>query len=290
MSPVLGNSIWFHFACLQVQYTSVSHCSLNFECPRLVYGFMSIILVLEKNAIWVFEKSLNFVLWVCYEPWLLLLLHSFNVLLSRTTQLSQFPVAGRFNCIGRRCWLVVYSDRYSTIGVLRRTSSLTDIRRPVVKKKSMSVADEAATMHSVAPVYAVVSKSSTRKSAASAAKSAVAGDRSLLYSKVDKSKKPLAESVGWIDKYLDTLLASQVLCLQCSDAVGWAAGRASGLYKLSDEVLVWLSVWSEVQIVCIRSSWCHCIPKPHHLLHHLNQDWFYLSDILIPAYAGCPGK
>ena len=38
-----------------VQYTSVSHCSLNFECPRLRYGFLSIILVLE-NAIWVLES------------------------------------------------------------------------------------------------------------------------------------------------------------------------------------------------------------------------------------------
>jgi len=28
--------------------------------------------------------------------------------------------------------------------------------------------------------------------------------------------------------------------------------------QLSDEVLVWLSVWSKVQIVCIWSSWCHC--------------------------------
>jgi len=42
-----------------VQYTSVSHCSLNFECPRLGYGFLSIILVLN-NAIWVLEKCLNF--------------------------------------------------------------------------------------------------------------------------------------------------------------------------------------------------------------------------------------
>ena len=31
-----------------VQYTSVSHCCLNFECPRLGYGFWSIILLLEK--------------------------------------------------------------------------------------------------------------------------------------------------------------------------------------------------------------------------------------------------
>jgi len=36
--------------------------------------------------------------------------------------------------------------------------------------------------------------------------------------------------------------------LRCFDAVGWAAGRASGLYKkLSGGVLAWLSPWSEVQ-------------------------------------------
>ena len=45
------------------------------------------------------------------------------------------------------------------------------------------------------------------------------------------------------------------LCLQCFDTVGWASGRASGLQKtLSDELLLWLSVSSEVQIVCIWSS------------------------------------
>ena len=54
--------------------------------------------------------------------------------------------------------------------------------------------------------------------------------------------------------------------------------------ELSDEVLVWLSVWSEVQIVCIWSSWCHCIPKPHHLLPYSNPEWFYISG------TGCPGK
>ena len=30
--------------------------------------------------------------------------------------------------------------------------------------------------------------------------------------------------------------------------------------KLSVEVLAWLSVWSEVQMICIWSSWCHCYP------------------------------
>ena len=40
-----------------------------------------------------------------------------------------------------------------------------------------------------------------------------------------------------------------------------------------------MSCWCgyQVQIVCIWSSWCHCIPKSHHILPHLNPDWFYLS-------------
>jgi len=50
---------------------------------------------------------------------------------------------------------------------------------------------------------------------------------------------------------------------------------------MSDEVLVWLSVWSEVQIVCMPLP----SPEPHHLLHHLNSDWFYFS---VPDYTGCP--
>jgi len=29
---------------------------------------------------------------------------------------------------------------------------------------------------------------------------------------------------------------------------------------LSGEVLAWLSVWSEVQMICTRSSLCHCHP------------------------------
>jgi len=31
--------------------------------------------------------------------------------------------------------------------------------------------------------------------------------------------------------------------------------------KLSDKMLVWLSVWNLVHIVCIWSSWCHCHPN-----------------------------
>ena len=72
-----------------------------------------------------------------------------------------------------------------------------------------------------------------------------------------------------------------IICLQCFDTVSWASGR------MSDEVLMWLCVWSEVQIVCIWSSWCHCIPKPQRLFPHLNPDWFYF---LVQAYSGYHGK
>ena len=49
------------------------------------------------------------------------------------------------------------------------------------------------------------------------------------------------------------------------------------IHALSDEVLVWLSACSEVQIACMWFSRCHCIPKTRNLLHHLNPDWFNLS-------------
>jgi len=56
--------------------------------------------------------------------------------------------------------------------------------------------------------------------------------------------------------------------------------------KLSD-VLVWLSVSSDVQIVCMWSSWCHCIPKTHHLMPHLNP---YCFTFLVPVYQVVPEK
>ena len=37
-----------------------------------------------------------------------------------------------------------------------------------------------------------------------------------------------------------------------------------------------------VQTVCIWSSWCHCIPKPHSLLLHINPDFLYLSGTGLP--------
>ena len=64
-----------------------------------------------------------------------------------------------------------------------------------------------------------------------------------------------------VEVLLLLLLNGGTLCLQSFDTVGWSSGRASSLKKIKWWGLVWLSVESEMQIVCIWSSWCHCIPK-----------------------------
>jgi len=54
------------------------------------------------------------------------------------------------------------------------------------------------------------------------------------------------------------------MCLQCFYTVEHQEEHPD-CKKSSDELLMWLSVWSVVQVVCLLSSWCNCIPKPHHL-------------------------
>ena len=54
-----------------------------------------------------------------------------------------------------------------------------------------------------------------------------------------------------------------LICLQyfAFSALMLLVGHEEGYpaYKnFSDVVLAWLSVWSEVQMICIWSSWCHC--------------------------------
>jgi len=49
--------------------------------------------------------------------------------------------------------------------------------------------------------------------------------------------------------------------------------------KLGGEVLAWLSVWSEVQMICIWSSWCHCHPSS---IASLKSRMVYLSGASLP--------
>jgi len=53
--------------------------------------------------------------------------------------------------------------------------------------------------------------------------------------------------------------------------VGWQEG-IQPVKNLSGEMLLWLSVWGEVQI-CIWPNRCHCHSLP---LAPVNPDWFYL--------------
>jgi len=48
--------------------------------------------------------------------------------------------------------------------------------------------------------------------------------------------------------------------------------------KLSDEVLVWLTVCgARCRLFACGPADATAITKPHHLLRHLNPDWFYRS-------------
>jgi len=74
-------------------------------------------------------------------------------------------------------------------------------------------------------------------------------------------------------------------CFEAFSALTLLVGQQEGhpaCKKLSGGVLVWLAVWSEVQI-CISPSLCHC----HSLsLAPVNPDWFYQngSAFLVLAY------
>jgi len=60
-----------------------------------------------------------------------------------------------------------------------------------------------------------------------------------------------------MDKYYMNIFVYCMLidCLQCIVIVGLASERAPGLQKnLRDEVMAWLSVWNELQMICITSS------------------------------------
>jgi len=81
--------------------------------------------------------------------------------------------------------------------------------------------------------------------------------------------QPLAEGI-WLTS--NVFICSSVTCgIRDLPPVLWLPYNALTLLfghqegrlackKLSVGVLAWLSVWSEVQMICIWSSWCHCHP------------------------------
>ena len=64
----------------------------------------------------------------------------------------------------------------------------------------------------------------------------------------------------------------------------WLGGR-KGIRPVkiwSDEVMAWLSVWSEVQMICLWFSRCHC--------HPVISCFSKIQNGLSSWYPGCPGK
>jgi len=66
----------------------------------------------------------------------------------------------------------------------------------------------------------------------------------------------------------------------------WMGGR-KGIRPVKTESwgTAWLSVWNEVQMICIWFCWCHC----HPIISCSSKIQIGLT-FLVPAYPGCPGK
>jgi len=78
-------------------------------------------------------------------------------------------------------------------------------------------------------------------------------------------------------------ISSLLLVQMCFDTAG--AEEHPACKKLSDMVLSRLSVWSEVQLICIWSSRCHC----HPIISCFIKLCFGFT-FLVPAYPGCRGN
>jgi len=87
--------------------------------------------------------------------------------------------------------------------------------------------------------------------------------------------------VLWKLNYFSLLIEK---CLQCFDTVGWAAGRASGLWK------IWGGWWSGSGHWLVRTEWCPagwlvCLPLLIFPCTIKSR-----SSLLAPAHLGDPGK
>jgi len=101
----------------------------------------------------------------------------------------------------------------------------------------------------------------------------------------DKTSK-WAEYILWLELFT-FMITHCVILLHILPSVLWhcrlGASKSIRPVKI-DEVLAWLSVWSEVQIICIWFSRCHCHPISC-LIEMQNGFTFLVLD-----YPDCPGK
>ena len=109
---------------------------------------------------------------------------------------------------------------------------------------------------------------------------------SVVWAKQHNNKKQPSWRTEWQIQFMMVIYISEHVRVPSVLWYCWLGIRKS-IRPVKIWVLVWLFVRSEVQFVCIWSSWCHSIPKPYHLLPNLNPDWF---TFLVQAYPGYPKK
>ena len=83
---------------------------------------------------------------------------------------------------------------------------------------------------------------------------------------------------------LMTVADADIFFVVCYLHFGWQEEHPV-CKKLSDEVLAWLSVWSEVYVIYLWSSWCHC----HPIISVFIEIQIGLT-FMMPGYPDCPGK
>jgi len=90
---------------------------------------------------------------------------------------------------------------------------------------------------------------------------------------------------GLMSNYLDHLLSLLPLLPSVIRHCWLCQEEHLACKKLSEEVLAWLSVWSEVQTICIWSCWCH--------FYSITSCFVKIQiglTFLMSAYPDCPGK
>ena len=92
---------------------------------------------------------------------------------------------------------------------------------------------------------------------------------------------------GWLNLLVHCNPLIPFLCFVTLDLLFLRHGVRKSIRSVKNWVLR-LSVCSEVQIVCIWSSWCHCIPRLHHI--SFQSRLFYLSDTVLPRLSWKRGR
>ena len=83
----------------------------------------------------------------------------------------------------------------------------------------------------------------------------------------------------------DSSCSNNNRCLQCFDAVGWAWEERPACKNWLMRCWCGYLSAARCRLFAYGPADAIAIPKPHHLLPHLNPDWFYLSGTGLPRLA-----